>query len=124
MHNQGDLDTLYMRRWASFVSSRRKIFGFEPVECDESVKIINDKNEAVEIPLEAHSIGTFGPSIIPFNRELLDVLACPISGDALVFDEKNNVLISERVGVAFPINKAGMPIFLKKWAIMDLKVLK
>lgn len=80
---------------------------------------MNIQNQKIEMPLEVHPIGTTGPSLIPFNRELLEVLACPISGDQLIFDEERNVLVSERIGVSFPINKAGMPVFLKKWAIME-----
>lgn len=114
---RGTLIVLQMRRW--FTTSRRKVFGFGPLNYDKSVTLTDSQNCQIEIPLEAHPIGSHGPSLIPFNRDLLDVLACPISGDSLKYDEERNVLVSERIGVAFPINKAGMPIFLKKWAIMD-----
>ena len=74
-------------------------------------------NGPVSVPLEAQEIGSFGPSIIPFDEKLLEILACPISGEPLKFDRGRNLLVSEATGYAFPINKAGMPIFLKKWAI-------
>lgn len=110
-----------MRRFFSEiakVSRRRVAFEFEPLNYDESVSVKLESGESIEIPLEAHPIGSHGPSLIPFDESLLDVLACPITGKALVYDKERNLLISEEAKVGFPINKAGIPIFLKKWAIM------
>ena len=101
--------------WRLF-SSRRAAFQFDKLNYDKTVDLPGP-NGLVEVPLEAHEIGTYGPSLIPFNEKLLEVLACPISGEPLKFDRDRNLLISEATGYAFPINKAGMPIFLKKWAI-------
>ena len=97
-------------------SSRRKAFGFDKLNYEDTVVLPSPKGPVV-VPLEAQAIGSFGPSIIPFDEELLEILACPISGESLKFDRERNLLISETIGYAFPINKAGMPIFLKKWAI-------
>ena len=108
---------LLRRRLLSSVSKRREIFQFGPLEYDTKVTVHTDTSENVEIPLEAHSIGSYGPSLIPFDEGLLADLACPISGHGLKFDKEHNVLVSEAAGVAFPINKAGIPLFLKKWAI-------
>lgn len=103
--------------------SMRKLFEFDKLEYEKSVTIKNLKNEPVEIPLEAHQIGSHGPSLIPFNEALLKDLACPISGGPLKFDSERNLLISEAAQVAFPINKAGMPLFLKKWTIPLCKII-
>lgn len=46
-----------------------------------------------------------------FNEELLEFLACPITKKALVFDAKNNELISVDAKLAFPI-RDGIPIML------------
>lgn len=98
-------------------TSRRRAFGFEKLfNYDDTVTVQSPKGP-VEIPLEAHPIGTHGPSTIPFDESLLEILACPISRQPLKFDRERNVLVSEATGYAFPINKTGMPIFLKKWAI-------
>lgn len=97
-------------------SSRRKAFGFEKLNYEETVELPSPSGP-VTVPLEAQEIGSSGPSLIPFDETLLEILACPISGEPLKFDRDRNLLISEATGYAFPINKAGMPIFLKKWAI-------
>ena len=112
-----------MRRPFSSLSKRRALFQFEALEYDDKVAVHSDSMGTVEIPLESHPIGTYSPSRIPFDEKLLEVLACPISGCELKFDRKRNILVSEAAGVAFPINNAGMPLFLKKWAIFleDLK---
>lgn len=104
------------RRLFSSLKSRREAFGFGGLNYDESIELPGPQGP-VQVPLEAHAIGTYGPSAIPFDESLLNVLACPISGGALKFDREKNVLVSEVAGYAFPINKAGMPVFLKKWAI-------
>ena len=105
------------RRLLSGTSKRRELFQFEALQYDTKVTVHSDSMGAVEIPLEAHPLGSYGPSLIPFNEKLLEALACPISGADLKFDRQRKLLVSEAAGVAFPINKAGIPLFLKKWAI-------
>ena len=102
-----------------FISKRRQLFNLEEWHYDGSINLPAEdhSSESIIVPLETHSIGTYGPSLIPFNEGLLKVLACPISGGPLMYDKAKNLLVSETAGVAFPINKAGFPIFLKKWAI-------
>ncbi|MBH20533.1 MAG: hypothetical protein CML98_02015 [Rhodobiaceae bacterium] len=46
-----------------------------------------------------------------FNSELLNILICPISKEPLQYDEKNQELISQKAGVAYPI-RDGVPIML------------
>ncbi len=109
-------------RLLRFLSSRRRaVFDFEPLgfeKFDKSVTLKNTKDEPIEFLLEAHPIGSGGSaSLVPFNEALLEDLACPITGAALKYDSERNLLVSEAAKLAFPINKAGMPIFLKKWAI-------
>jgi uncharacterized protein YbaR (Trm112 family) len=43
--------------------------------------------------------------------ELLEVLACPITKTDLIYDESMNELISEKAGLAFPIED-GIPVML------------
>lgn len=50
------------------------------------------------------------------DPKLLELIVCPITKDTLVYDKKNNLLISEKVGLAFPI-KDGVPIMLIEDAI-------
>lgn len=42
---------------------------------------------------------------------LLDVLVCPVTRTALIYDEEAQELISETAGVAYPI-RDGVPIML------------
>lgn len=116
------MPVILRNRLFSFISKRRQVFKFDPLEYDTKLTVryddhLKDTSHSVEIPLESHPMGSYGPSLVPFNEGLLEDLACPISGTELKFDRENNVLISEVVGVAFPINNAGIPLFLKKWAI-------
>ena len=46
-----------------------------------------------------------------FDQKLLDVLICPVSSDPLDYDEKNQELISDKAGLAYPIRN-GIPIML------------
>ena len=46
-----------------------------------------------------------------FDQKLLDVLICPVSADPLDYDEKNQELISDKAGLAYPIRN-GIPIML------------
>ena len=38
-----------------------------------------------------------------FNRELLDILVCPVSKGKLEYDEKNNVLVCYESRLKYPI---------------------
>lgn len=105
------------KRIFSELKSRREVFEFSKIENEKSVTIQTAKGP-VEIPLEMHPLGGYGQaSLIPFNEKLLEELVCPITGEALEFDRKRNLLVSKGAGVGFPINAAGLPVFLKKWAI-------
>ncbi len=45
------------------------------------------------------------------DPKLLEMLVCPLTRDTLVYDKKNQELISKKAGLAFPI-KEGIPIML------------
>lgn len=45
------------------------------------------------------------------HSSLLDILACPITKDKLIYDQKKNELVSLKSGLAFPIID-GIPILL------------
>ena len=45
------------------------------------------------------------------DKDLLDILVCPVTKDKLLLDEKNNELISKKAGLAYPV-KDGIPIML------------
>jgi uncharacterized protein YbaR (Trm112 family) len=46
-----------------------------------------------------------------FNPQLLDILACPVTKQGLIYDELNNELISESAKLAFSIEN-GIPILI------------
>ena len=46
-----------------------------------------------------------------FNNNLTRLLACPISGGALYYDQKENCLISRVAKIKFPVRN-GVPILL------------
>ena len=46
-----------------------------------------------------------------FDPSWLDYLACPLTKKPLKYDEKNKELISEAVGVAYPI-RDGIPVLV------------
>ena len=48
---------------------------------------------------------------IKFDKNLLKIIVCPKSHTRLVLDEKENELISNAAGLAFPIRN-GIPILL------------
>lgn len=99
------------------MKSRREVFEFTKIENDKSVTIQTETGP-VEIPLEMHPMGGLGqPSLIPFDEKLLEELVCPVTGGPLEFNRERNVLVSREAEVAFPINAAGWPLFLKNWAI-------
>lgn len=45
------------------------------------------------------------------DRSLLDILVCPLTKTRLIYDEKNQELISETAHLAYPIRN-GIPIML------------
>ena len=49
------------------------------------------------------------------NKNLLDILVCPVTKGKLIYDEKNNELISQDANLAYPI-KDGIPIMLTEKA--------
>ena len=49
------------------------------------------------------------------NKNLLDILVCPVTKGKLIYDEKNNELISQDANLAYPI-KDGITIMLKEKA--------
>ncbi|GAA0463860.1 Trm112 family protein [Parasphingorhabdus litoris] len=46
-----------------------------------------------------------------FDTNLLEILVCPMTRTALVYDEAAQELVSEAAGVAYPI-KRGVPVML------------
>ena len=46
------------------------------------------------------------------DRKLLDILVCPITKGPLIYDKKNQELISKAARLAYPI-KDGIPIMLE-----------
>ena len=45
------------------------------------------------------------------NTKLLDILVCPVSRGTLKYSEKDQELVSEAAGLAFPVRN-GIPILL------------
>ncbi len=49
------------------------------------------------------------------DRELLDILVCPVTLGPLRYDAKTDELISEKAGLAYPI-RDGIPVMLPEEA--------
>ncbi len=49
------------------------------------------------------------------DKDLLDILVCPVTKDKLLLDEENNELISKEANLAYPI-RDGIPIMLPEEA--------
>ena len=49
------------------------------------------------------------------DKDLLDILVCPVTKDKLLLDEKNNELISKEAKLAYPF-RDGIPIMLPEEA--------
>jgi len=49
------------------------------------------------------------------DKDLLDILVCPVTKDKLLLDKKNNELISKEAKLAYPI-RDGIPIMLPEEA--------
>jgi uncharacterized protein len=50
-----------------------------------------------------------------FNRDLLDILVCPVSKEKLEYDEKENVLVCYKSRLKYPIED-DIPIMLPERA--------
>ena len=50
-----------------------------------------------------------------FNKELLDILVCPVSKGELEYDEKENVLVCKKSRLKYPIED-DIPIMLPEKA--------
>ena len=48
---------------------------------------------------------------ICIDTKLLEFLVCPVTNTTLIYDKKNNELISKMANLAFPIHE-GIPIML------------
>ena len=46
------------------------------------------------------------------DKKLLDILVCPLTKGPLIYDKKNNELISRSARLAYPI-KDGIPVMLE-----------
>lgn len=49
------------------------------------------------------------------NQELLDILVCPVTREELIYNEKDNELISKSAKLAYPV-RDGIPIMLPEEA--------
>ena len=49
------------------------------------------------------------------DKDLLDILVCPVTKDKLLLDEESNELISKEAKLAYPI-RDGIPIMLPEEA--------
>ncbi len=47
----------------------------------------------------------------PLDPRLLEILVCPVTKGALVYDREHDELISKKAGLAYPI-RDGIPIML------------
>ena len=54
------------------------------------------------------------------DKDLLKILVCPVTKGPLIYDKKNNELISKSAKLAYPI-KDGIPIMLEDQARLILK---
>ena len=50
-----------------------------------------------------------------FNKDLMRLLVCPLTGGNLHYDQKNNLVISETAKLSFPVRK-GIPILIRSEA--------
>ena len=53
--------------------------------------------------------------IVMIDEKLLDILVCPVSKAALVYDEKNQELVCKASGLAYPV-RDGIPVMLEEEA--------
>ena len=52
---------------------------------------------------------------MPIDKNILDILVCPVTKEKLVYDEKRDSLISESARLSYPIRN-GIPIMLPEEA--------
>jgi hypothetical protein len=55
------------------------------------------------------------PPSVPVDPRLLEILVCPVTKTALVYDRARNELVSEAAGLAYPI-RDGIPVMLPEEA--------
>ena len=55
------------------------------------------------------------PAALPYDRRMLEALACPLTQATLHFDAERQELVSRAAGLAFPI-RDGIPIMLESEA--------
>lgn len=48
---------------------------------------------------------------MPVDPKLLEVLVCPVTKEALIYDREKEELVSRKAGLAYPIRN-GVPIML------------
>ena len=48
---------------------------------------------------------------MPIDPKLLEVLVCPVTKEALIYDREKEELISRKAGLAYPVRN-GVPIML------------
>ncbi len=51
------------------------------------------------------------PTLPSINPKLLEILVCPLTKDTLIYDAKNQELVSKKAKLAYPI-RDGIPIML------------
>jgi uncharacterized protein len=49
--------------------------------------------------------------LLPIDPRLLEILVCPVTKSALIYDEKKSILISKHAQLIFPIRN-GIPILI------------
>tara|TARA_B100001113_G_scaffold302512_1_gene262035 strand:+ start:52 stop:222 length:171 start_codon:yes stop_codon:yes gene_type:complete len=53
--------------------------------------------------------------MVVIDKKLLEILVCPVSKEALLYNEETNELVCEKSGLAYPI-KDGIPVMLPEEA--------
>ena len=52
-----------------------------------------------------------GTKLIKFEKKILDLIVCPKTKEPLLWDKKNNELISRKAKLAYPII-SGIPVLI------------
>ncbi len=60
-------------------------------------------------------MNTSSETNVGFNKDLLRLIVCPLTGGNLYYDQKKNSVISKSAKLSFPI-KNGIPILIKSEA--------
>lgn len=66
-------------------------------------------------PDSAQAASAIAAAHVPVDPRLLEILVCPVTKSALVYDRGANELISRAAGLAFPV-RDGIPIMLPEEA--------